>query len=331
MSLLGDGLTQHEIGNALGTSQPRVSVLLSHLGAATTTVTKSSKIQRDVREVLAQAGVSHDINHKLIPPYDVDIYCPDIKLAIEANGVYWHRESAGKDKWYHSNKTAMCNEQGVRLIHIYDTEWYTKNDVCVSRILNACGGLRPLRIAGRQCTVGSIPSKDAREFLEMHHIQGSCYGATICVGLHHNEQLVAVMTFGKSRFTEHQYELLRFACKINTVVNGGASKLFCWFVQQYNPETVVSYSDRRWSVDISRSVYSQLSFSCVGTTPPNYRYVHILGDTSVLHNRQQFQKHKLPNLLPIYDADLSEWDNMKINGYDRIWDCGNTKWVWTRE
>ena len=25
----------------------------------------------------------------------------------------------------------------------------------------------------------------------------------------------------------------------------------------------------------------------------------------------------------IFDESLSEWENMKLNGYDRIWDCGN--------
>jgi hypothetical protein len=30
--------------------------------------------------------------------------------------------------------------------------------------------------------------------------------------------------------------------------------------------------------------------------------------------------------LKVYDPNLSEWENMKNNGYDRIWDCGNSKY-----
>lgn len=29
-----------------------------------------------------------------------------------------------------------------------------------------------------------------------------------------------------------------------------------------------------------------------------------------------------------YDCDLSEWQNMQLNGYDRIWDCGHFKYEW---
>ena len=40
-----------------------------------------------------------------------------------------------------------------------------------------------------------------------------------------------------------------------------------------------------------------------------------------------FQKKKLENLLENFDPNLTEWENMKNNGFDRIWDCGHSKWV----
>jgi hypothetical protein len=35
----------------------------------------------------------------------------------------------------------------------------------------------------------------------------------------------------------------------------------------------------------------------------------------------QFQKHKLKEKLKIYNENLTEWENMQLNGYNRIWDC----------
>jgi len=29
-----------------------------------------------------------------------------------------------------------------------------------------------------------------------------------------------------------------------------------------------------------------------------------------------------------FNPNLSEWENMKNNGYDRIWDCGHLKYEW---
>jgi hypothetical protein len=31
----------------------------------------------------------------------------------------------------------------------------------------------------------------------------------------------------------------------------------------------------------------------------------------------------LKDKLKDFDPVLSEWENMQMNGYDRIWDCGN--------
>jgi hypothetical protein len=31
----------------------------------------------------------------------------------------------------------------------------------------------------------------------------------------------------------------------------------------------------------------------------------------------------------MFNPNLTEWENMKNNGYDRIWDCGNFKYEWS--
>ena len=39
--------------------------------------------------------------------------------------------------------------------------------------------------------------------------------------------------------------------------------------------------------------------------------------------RSDCKECKLKNKLESFNSELSEWENMKNNGYDRIWDCGN--------
>jgi hypothetical protein len=58
-----------------------------------------------------------------ISPYELDIYIPEKKLAIEFNGDYWHSVEAGKSMNYHRNKTVMCAKQNIGLIHIFEHEW----------------------------------------------------------------------------------------------------------------------------------------------------------------------------------------------------------------
>lgn len=60
---------------------------------------------------------------RVIKPLELDIYLPDLNLAIEFNGTYWHSNSR-KDKDYHLKKSLLCREKNIRLIHIYEFEPY---------------------------------------------------------------------------------------------------------------------------------------------------------------------------------------------------------------
>lgn len=61
-------------------------------------------------------------NRTIIAPYELDIYIPSLKLAIEYNGTYWHSTEAGTPIDYHLKKSLLCREQNIRLIHIYEFE-----------------------------------------------------------------------------------------------------------------------------------------------------------------------------------------------------------------
>lgn len=62
----------------------------------------------------------------VISPYELDIYIPDLKLAIEFNGNYWHSVEVLNKKDYHLMKSNLCEEKGIHLIHIWEYE-YTEN------------------------------------------------------------------------------------------------------------------------------------------------------------------------------------------------------------
>ena len=89
-------------------------------------ITIHSKIEDvillDIKEVYSR---QIDTNtRKIIKPLELDFYIPNLKLAIEFNGTYWHSKNAGKDIKYHLNKSLLCREKGIRLIHIYEFEPY---------------------------------------------------------------------------------------------------------------------------------------------------------------------------------------------------------------
>lgn len=66
-------------------------------------------------------------DRKIIEPFELDIYIPELNIAIECNGEYWHSKDK-KDREYHINKTKGCDERNITLLHIWDTEWKYNQD-----------------------------------------------------------------------------------------------------------------------------------------------------------------------------------------------------------
>lgn len=257
-------------------------------------------------------------SRKIISPLELDIYIPEKKLAIEYDGIYWHSQI--NDKKYHLNKTKLCEEKGIQLIHIFENEWLTKQEIVKSRILNLLG-IYQKTIYARKCEIKEINSKTSVEFQNKNHIQSST-NTKINIGLYFENELVSLMTFGKNRFSKkYQYEMVRFCSKLNYHVVGAASKLLKYFEEKYQPKSIVSYADRRWSTG---NLYKKLGFKLENISEPNYWYWK---DLKFLENRIKFQKHKLKNILENFNENLSEYENMKNNGYKRIFDCGNLVFV----
>jgi hypothetical protein len=260
-------------------------------------------------------------NRKILGGKELDIFVDNKNIAIEHNGIYWHSESNGKDKNYHLNKTIQCQEKGIQLIHVFESEWLEKQEI-VKSIIAAKLGKFKTRLFARNCAVREIDNGIKNSFLNENHSQGEDK-STINIGLFYNDELVSVMTLGNSRYNKnYQYEMHRFCTKIGHQIIGGASKLWSYFVKNHNPKSVITYADRRYS---DGTFYAKIGFKKIGISEPNYFYFK---NTSMLLSRLKFQKHKLKNILESFNPELTEWDNMQLNGYDRIWDCGNHVFGW---
>lgn len=260
---------------------------------------------------------------------EIDCYVPELKVGFEYNGLYWHAEGvSGKSPGDHNWKTKLAYTKGVRLITIFEDEWLQKRSIVESRIQHILKTGNRRVVHARKTTIKPITSTEKDCFLKANHIQGTDRSA-IRYGAWIGEELVAVMTITKTNMskggTGAEYELNRFAVARNTHIPGIASKLFKRFIIDYDPEFVISYSDRRWCTG---QVYDQLGFAFDSVTPPSYWY--LTNNHTKRTHRSAFMKHTLEAKLPTFDPDASEWDNMRNNGYDRIWDCGTAKFVYTR-
>jgi len=290
-----------------------------------------SLIENELKEFVQSiytGTIQFNCRKKFENKFEIDIYIPDKNIAIELNGNYYHSETSGnKSKRYHINKTEVCEKLGIHLIQIFEDEWINKRSIIKSKLLHILKiNKTETSIYARKCSIKDISFINCCQFLNIYHIQGSDK-SSIRIGAYYDNELIAAMTFGKLRkimgyknFDPNTYELIRFATSKKVV--GIAGKLLSYFIKQYNPKKIVSYADRRWS---NGNLYEKLKFKKVSSGVPNYWYVN-KNNYRHRYHRFAFRKSELNKKLKDFNPNLTEWENMQLNGYDRIWDCGNLKY-----
>lgn len=249
----------------------------------------------------------------VIHPYELDIYLPEIKLAVEYHGLFWHSETVRPQKEYHQRKLQDCEAVGVRLIQIWENEWTHKREIVQSRLKADIGGSKAVH-ANKTRVVKVGPTTEER-FLQACHIQGYV-PSKVAYGLAIGKKLYCLMTFGKPEYDRSaDWEILRFSTRKGYTVQGSICKLIEHFRKRYNG-SIVSYCDLRWD---TKDMYKTLGFTYSHRTQPNYWYFK----GSHIFSRETFQEHRLENMLDVYDPEHTEYQNMQDNGFGRIWDCGN--------
>lgn len=281
-----------------------------------------SKWEQEIFDFLTSIGVKcEQSNRTVLDGMEIDIFIPLMNIGIECDGLRWHSEEfRGKD--YHLAKSDECSKAGIRLIHIFEDEWVKKRPIIESMLRNILG-LTLERIPARKCEIRQVEPSDRIKFLNDNHIQGNAQ-SSINLGLYYKDELVSLMTFGKPRINmggksdRYEYELVRFCNKAGITVVGGASRLFRRFIDEYKPNGVITYSDKRWSLG---NMYRVLGFRHDHDSPPNYFYV----DGMNRLNRFGFRKSVL--VKEGYDPGKTEREIMAERGFSRIYDCGTMVWV----
>lgn len=293
----------------------------------------TSKPEQEILTFIQNNGLECKKNRKILNGKELDIFVPTKQCAIEFNGNKFHTEWFGsKTRQYHLNKTKLCKEKNVKLIHIFEDEFHNSKEIVFNKIAHIlCIQQNLPKIYGRKCFIKEVDRCTANTFLEKYHIQGYV-SSSIHYGAYYQDKLIAVMSFKRERNDNNHWELTRFASDYNYICCGVGGKLFKHFVREYNPDSVKSFADRRWTVDEENNIYIQLGFEFDGYTPPDYKYYNPKVDRYQRFHKFGFRKQVLLKKYPdILIPEMTETEMVKELGYDRIWDCGLIRYVWTKE
>lgn len=279
-----------------------------------------SKINKTVADKIESLGFKCELDKIHINRFSYDIHIINTNILLEVDPTYTHNVFGNHwgpsrlDENYHLNKTRLAVENGYRCIHIFD--WDNLDNML--KLLQS-----KETIYARKCKIKYIEPSVATRFENDYHIQGSCRGQKICLGLFYDDKLIQVMTFGKPRYNKkYQWELLRLCTNSNYKVVGGAQRLFKHFIQENKPESIISYCDL---AKFSGEVYSKLGFVLSHTTAPNK--IWSKADKYVTNNLllargydQLFEGS--------YGKGTSNEKLMLENGWLPVYDCGQDVYVW---
>ena len=283
-----------------------------------------SKINLRFKAKLDELGIKNELEFRL-ENKSYDIKCDNV--LIEINPTFTHNSSKvewkgkfkiePKEEGYHQEKTIVANKNGYRCIHIWD--WDDED-----KLLEMLKEKKTLY--ARNLIIGKVSKKDTTSFLEKYHLQNSCNGQEIRLGLYKNSELIEIMTFGKPRYNKHyEWELLRLCTKSEYKVVGGAEKLFKYFIKQYNPKSIISYCDNS---KFSGNVYLKLGMKLKTFGQPSKHWFNIFTfrhiTDNLLRQRGYSQLHK--------DTIHQKGENNELlmleNGYLEMYDCGQSTYTW---
>lgn len=258
--------------------------------------------------------------------FSIGRYSYDLKkdnVLIEINPTITHnsvfsifKTDEPKDPKYHLNKSKVAEEAGYRCIHVWDWDDPSKIKMLIQD---------KTTLYARKCIIKEISKEECDTFLNTYHIQNTCKGQTVRLGLYYKDILVEVITFGKPRYTKkYQWELLRLCTKAGFAIVGGANRLFKYFIQQYNPKDILSYCDKSKFVG---KIYTDLGFTLKGISAPAKHWYNIKESKHFTDNLvRQFGVDKL--LDTSFGKGTSNEKILLDHDYLIVYDCGQASYAW---
>jgi hypothetical protein len=234
-----------------------------------------------------------------------------------------------------NNKKDLVNihKQYENCYSFLQDEWKNNAVLIYDKIKHLVKQSDKIKIHARQCIIEEVDYDDVKDFINANHIQKTQRNGSINLAAYYNGDMIAVMNFSKPRFNngnkhiddvkyygDECFELLRFCTHSDYVIPGIASKLLTYFKNNHFFTAIYSYANKRYS---SGNVYTKLGFTLESENNKGYYYIK----DGISYDRYGFYKKDLSKKLQHFDEALTEEANVINNGYVRLDDIGQYKFV----
>jgi len=241
-----------------------------------------------------------------------DIFIPSKNLLIEYNGLKWHSKPSSKKRDIEKYRNAITHKYDYLMI--FEDEWHFNRKKIENLIRNKLVGVSK-KLRPQQCEIRRIDHKKADELYESNHYIGKVK-TKINYGVYFNNELIGCCSFKHpTRQSSHDWEIARMVSVPQFRVHGIWSKILRIFITEYQPKSIVSFSDNRL---FTGAVYEKMGFKFDGEIRPDYYWYR---------SDRRYNKSNLRKTTEEKTTGKSEVELRIAQGYSKIWDLGKKRWV----
>ncbi len=146
-----------------------------------------SNFEKEIGEYIKEFYDGEMLFNRQILGTECDILLPDKKIAIEANGMYWHNEQY-KHKDYHFEKKKLVNNRGYILIQIWEDQWQFNKDA-VKQLLEYYIVGSNTRVNYNDCIFKQISQQEIKNFIASNSLEQYC-ASKKHYGIFYNNELI---------------------------------------------------------------------------------------------------------------------------------------------
>ena len=100
----------------------------------------TSRGERELHDKIKDRYATYEVisnDRKTLGGLELDIYIPDINVAIEYNGDYWHDETVHDDVAdKHARKSNLCRDKNIKLFIVWDSDYRVDPENTLAEIIN---------------------------------------------------------------------------------------------------------------------------------------------------------------------------------------------------
>lgn len=194
---------------------------------------------------------------KILKTRELDIFLPELNIAIEFNGNYFHNE----DKEIMLLKYQKCREKWIQLIVVWEDFWKTKKEIVKNKLKNI---LQPQQIQWTHIEIKEIDKEIASHFLKKNCLFWENSSHKYLWAFYHNQLIWASWLY----FKKHYCEMKNFSYIQNQ------KDCLEWFVSfiknNLNFKNIVIFSNNEWE---DGNFYKEVWFHFLKETKQNFYYV----------------------------------------------------------